>query len=64
MPKTERGNCCIITFVDYFSKWPEAEPIPSLTRLQEQWQSFCIRSYACRQVYIMYYVYMQFKLSS
>ena len=25
LPKTERGNCYIITLVDYFSKWPEAE---------------------------------------
>ena len=27
LPKTERGNCYTITLVDYFSKWPEAEPI-------------------------------------
>ena len=31
LPETERGNCCIITLVDYFSKWPEAEPIADKT---------------------------------
>lgn len=28
LPKTARGNRYIVTLVDYFSKWPEAEPIP------------------------------------
>ena len=28
LPKTARGNCYIITLVDYFSKWPEAAPLP------------------------------------
>ena len=31
LPKTERGNCYIITLVDYFSMWPEAEPVPDKT---------------------------------
>ncbi|KAL5517002.1 hypothetical protein EMCRGX_G002466, partial [Ephydatia muelleri] len=31
LPKTERGNCYIITLIDYFSKWPEAEPIADKT---------------------------------
>ena len=28
LPMTSRGNKYIITLVDYFSKWPEAEPLP------------------------------------
>ena len=28
LPRTERGNKHIVTLVDYFSKWPEAEVIP------------------------------------
>jgi hypothetical protein len=28
LPKTERGNVYIVSFVDYFSKWPEAVAIP------------------------------------
>ena len=28
LPKTPRGNKYIVTLVDYFSKWPEAEPLP------------------------------------
>ena len=28
LPRTERGNKHIVTLVDYFSKWPEAEAIP------------------------------------
>ena len=28
LPKTKRGNCFIITLVDFFSKWPEAAPLP------------------------------------
>ena len=29
LPETARGNRYIITLVDYFSKWPEAEPLPN-----------------------------------
>lgn len=29
LPTTSRGNRFIITLVDYFSKWPEAEAIPN-----------------------------------
>ena len=29
LPITSRGNRFIITLVDYFSKWPEAEAIPN-----------------------------------
>ncbi len=28
LPVTARGNRYIVTLVDYFSKWPEAEPLP------------------------------------
>lgn len=28
LPQTDSGNKYIVTLVDYFSKWPEAEPIP------------------------------------
>ena len=31
LPKTKSGNCYIITLVDYFSKWPEAEALPDKT---------------------------------
>jgi len=27
LPKTDNGNCYIVTLVDFFSKWPEAEPL-------------------------------------
>ena len=29
LPVTARGNRYIVTLVDYFSKWPEAEPLPN-----------------------------------
>ena len=28
LPQTARGNRYIVTLMDYFSKWPEAEPLP------------------------------------
>ena len=28
LPITSRGNKYIVTLVDYFSKWPEAEALP------------------------------------
>ena len=28
LPVTAKGNKYIITLVDYFSKWPEAEALP------------------------------------
>lgn len=28
LPRTAQGNRYIVTLVDYFSKWPEAEAIP------------------------------------
>ena len=28
LPETPRGNKYIVTLVDYFSKWPEAEALP------------------------------------
>lgn len=28
LPRTARGNKFIVTLMDYFSKWPEAEAIP------------------------------------
>ena len=31
LPKTARGNRYIVTLVDYFSKWPEAEALPDKT---------------------------------
>ena len=31
LPKTERGNRYIVTLVDFFSKWPEAEPLQDKT---------------------------------
>jgi len=27
LPNTPRGNKYIVTLVDYFSQWPEAEPL-------------------------------------
>jgi len=29
LPETPRGNKYIVMLVDYFSKWPEAEPLPN-----------------------------------
>ena len=29
LPVTAKGNRYIVTLVDYFSKWPEAEPLPN-----------------------------------
>lgn len=29
LPTTARGNKYIVTLVDYFSKWPEAEALPN-----------------------------------
>lgn len=31
LPETPRGNKYIITVTDYFSKWPEAAPLPDKT---------------------------------
>lgn len=31
LPKTKSGNRYIVTLVDYFSKWPEAEALPDKT---------------------------------
>lgn len=31
LKETPRGNRFIVTLVDYFSKWPEAEPLPDKT---------------------------------
>ena len=31
LPKTSRGNRYVVTLVDYFSKWPEAAPLPDKT---------------------------------
>lgn len=28
LPRTARGNKYIVTLVDFFSKWPEAEALP------------------------------------
>jgi len=33
LPKTKRGNKYVITLVHYFSKWPEAEPLPDKTAI-------------------------------
>ena len=37
----QRGNKCIITLLDYFSKWPEAGPIPDKTALSVANFLFC-----------------------
>ena len=29
LPETNAGNRYIVTLVDYFSKWPEAQGLPS-----------------------------------
>ena len=29
LPETPRGNKYIVMLVDYFAKWPEAEPLPN-----------------------------------
>ena len=48
-----RGNCYIITLVDYFSKWPEAESIADKTaRTVAEFLYKII--YACRQMYMIY----------
>ena len=31
LPTTDRGNRYVVTLVDYFSKWPEAAPLPDKT---------------------------------
>ena len=31
LPLTKKGNKYIVTLVDYFSKWPEAAPLPDKT---------------------------------
>ena len=31
LPATSRGNKYVVTLVDYFSKWPEAAPLPDKT---------------------------------
>ena len=31
LPETSRGNKYIVTLTDYFSKWPEAAPLPDKT---------------------------------
>ena len=31
LPLTKKGNKYIVTLVDYFSKWPEAAPLPEKT---------------------------------
>ena len=28
LPLTQKGNKYVVTLVDYFSKWPEAAPLP------------------------------------
>ena len=41
LPRTERGNKHIVTLVDYFSKWPEAEAIPD--KSADSVAQFCTR---------------------
>ena len=53
LPKTERGNCYIITLVDYFSKWPEAELIADKTA---RTVAEFLYKIICRQVYMNYSV--------
>ena len=31
LPRTEQGNRYIVMLLDYFSKWPEAAPLPDKT---------------------------------
>ena len=31
LPTTDRGNRYTVTLVDYFSKWPDAAPLPDKT---------------------------------
>lgn len=50
LPKTARGNKYIITLVDYFSKWPEAEPIPD--KSAKSVAAFLYRM-ICRLVYVI-----------
>ena len=51
LPKTERGNCYIITLVDYFSKWPEAEPITDKTA---RTVAEFLYKIICRRMYMNY----------
>ena len=39
LPETKRGNRYVVTLVDYFSKWPEAEPLQDKKQLV--WLCFC-----------------------
>ena len=50
LPKTARANKYVVTLVDYFSKWPEAEAIPDKTA-----KSVALFLYRmmCRCVYCM-----------
>ena len=44
LPETKKGNKYIVTLLDYFSKWPEACPIPNKTALavaQLLFEMFC-----------------------
>ena len=33
LPLTAKGNKYIVTLLDYFSKWPEAAPLPNKTAI-------------------------------
>ena len=33
LPLAAKGNTYIVTLLDYFSKWPEASPLPNKTAI-------------------------------
>jgi hypothetical protein len=46
LPKTEQGNKYIIVAMDYFTKWPEARPVPVATA--EETEKFIYEEIICR----------------
>ena len=41
LPTTSNGNKYVVTLVDYFSKWPEASPLPDKGVAMFLFELFC-----------------------